>query len=254
MRLDSCPVRAHTETVTTTKQVRTNNFPGDCRTCRRTVPAGDGRLLNMSGGRRGAKPVWKIECLDREACQAAYDALPSTIAKVERAASKLAGLRAEATEKLAKLEAAGRVPDAVGGKTVTMPNGETVKRRNLKNGYVRLDFGGELKFDHVSDEAATVFLAGRWDWDVRQIEGDRIHALPMPPVGTIYDRQYRHGCRNADGTEIRVTGRSMFLGTAFVSGVGEMAICAEELEDGSWLGYRDNLHTVKRGWAGELKR
>lgn len=59
---------------------RTNAHPGTCRRCRGQVPAGEGRLIDQSGGGRrrhysGAR--WQVEHLDLDACvtfQADHDA------------------------------------------------------------------------------------------------------------------------------------------------------------------------------------
>lgn len=236
--------------MTMTSAPRTNRFEAPCRKCGRTVEPGAGRLINVGFNpvnRAKSTTSWRVECLDRAICDATYNARPEVAAKRDAQAEAWAAKLADADKALADLEAAGRVHDEYRAATFTMPGLGSGKRVALKRG-VRVKFAeAGVDFDYVSIADAIVGLSRMHDWRARDLEGQRIKALPLPPVGATYARQYRHGCK-FNGTEVESAGRAMFLGIVRVDRVGDMAVCAELMTDGSWLGFRDGIHTIKRQW------
>lgn len=226
-----------------------NRFKGICRKCEIEVPAGAGRLIN-EGFRyndRNAPAKWATECADAAECKARVAASPAAIEAAERAAAKHAARVVGEAADLAKWVA--RSPETVevaSAKSVVLPLGSTATRRKIKSG-VRLVVGDYFTQDFASEAGAIVSICEFIEHETQRIESNRVDALPLPEPGTIYNRRYRSNRNSA----LNGTGQSMFLGTTRVHGVGEMAICAELTEEGSWLGYRDNIHTVKRYANGE---
>lgn len=71
-RLDIRPPGMYIGHMTTTRSPRTNRYDATCRRCHGSVPAGEGRLIDQSGG--GRRKVWngdrwQVEHLDESQCE-----------------------------------------------------------------------------------------------------------------------------------------------------------------------------------------
>jgi hypothetical protein len=263
----------------TSTSPRTNRHPAPCRKCRREVGAGEGRLLNTNYGRniraaytgREVAARWVVECLDRAACAERAANLPEALERKAKAAAADEARRLEVEAKLADhLRRHPEVPIDLGlggaRREAEMPDGTILKWRKVKAG-VRVVFGEAFDLDYRSAVEARLAIRQSWVETARRLEAARVHALPLPAPGTIYERQYRMGGRYywaggrltsivGDHSDrvfplVHSTGRSIFLGLVHVPHFGEAAMCAEEMSDGSWAGYQDIVHVVKRYANGE---